>query len=166
MINKAVACRNICGAAQLLLFSAQTLLSLFLSLSPSSAGLIKVCSQGGQLQALPLAGRGRICLFFFFLSKGVIRAGWVHPLITQAGEECSLIIKFACRWAGGTGGTCNPLGNACLSWEMPVCPSLSGWVGSGRSWRPWDGGMGLDGARFGRNVCEAAGRGQPVEEKE
>lgn len=118
MISKAVACGNIYGAAQLLLptlFSAQTLLSLFLPLSPSSPGLIKVCSQGGQLQALPLAERGGICFFFFFFSKGVIRAGWVHPLITQAGEECSLIMKFACRRAGGTGGTCNPLGNACLS---------------------------------------------------
>lgn len=66
----AVAYRNIHGATQLLLpttvFSAQTLLSSFLSLSPSSPGLIKVRSEGGQLQALPLAGRGGICFFFFF----------------------------------------------------------------------------------------------------
>lgn len=152
MINSAQISVGLASSSFPPFFSAQTLLSLFLSLSPSSPGLIKVCSQGGQLQALPLAGRGGIWfwLFFLFFSKGVIRAGWVHPLITQAGEECSLIIKFACRRAGGTGGTCNPLGSACLSWEMPVCPSLWGWVGSGRSWRPWDGGMGLDDARFGR----------------
>lgn len=147
MINTAIAYRNIHGAAQLLLptlFSAQTLLPSLLSLSPSSLGLIKVRSEGGQLQALPLAGRGRICFFF---SKGVIRAGWVHLLITHAGEECSLIMKFACCRAGGTGGTSNLLGNACLS--IPL--------GLGGLWEEleavgWRDGAGseLDDARCGR----------------
>lgn len=71
----------------------------------------------------------------------------MHPLITHAGEECSLIMKFACRRAGGTGGTSKLLGNACLS--IPL--GLGGlWEElEAMGWRDWAGSE-LDDARFGR----------------
>lgn len=158
LIDKAVACNNILGAAFFPLFSQQRLCFLvFFPPSSSGSDLIKVRSEGGRLQAFHLAGRG-ICLFF---SKGVIRAGGVHPLITHAGEECSLIIMFACRRAGGE--LLTHLGCCC---EMSVCPgvrlSRAGWApggagGDGMGLAPgWILPRGGD-ARFGRKG-DAKGR--------
>lgn len=77
------------GAAQLLLptlFSAQTLFLWFVVVSSPSPHAVPV-NKGAQA-GRPAAGFSfaweRHLLFF---SKGVIRAGWAHPLITRLGRN-------------------------------------------------------------------------------
>lgn len=55
----------------------------------------------------------------------------MHPLITHAGEECSLIIVFACRRAG-EGELLTHLRCRCeMSVRPGVCLSRAGWAPGG-----------------------------------